>query len=212
MRMLWGGLIVVLLIGSSFACGSESTETGPSSTATPTSAPSPQFTATAPATTATSGISPVDASATASGPDGTYSGGAVSSLSLGQEAEVGDWRVKVVDVVLNADEIVYNHSEFNEVPQPGEQYVLVKIAAERIGVEASAFWADTTCVFVGGGGETFEIGWADVPEAMAETGDVAPGASVSGNLVFLVPSDQVSAGTLGLNAASSLKRLYFALD
>jgi hypothetical protein len=117
-------------------------------------------------------------------------------VPVGQEIQVGPWKVQVVDVVLDADDVVLNHNEFNETPQAGNQYVMIKIAATRTAERAAAFSMDMYCVFVGSGGNTFDAGYAAIPDSISETGEACRGASVTGNIVFEVASNQVAGGTL----------------
>lgn len=135
-------------------------------------------------------------------------------VSLGSEAQVGHWKAKVANVTLDATELVVNQSEFNEPPALGSRYVMVGIEATRTGGDAAAFWADTYCAFVGSGGGLYEAAFGDLPEAMVETADVEPGRSVSGNVIFAVPSDQVAGGMVVLRDAfeSESGDVFFAVD
>jgi Domain of unknown function (DUF4352) len=135
-------------------------------------------------------------------------------VPVGEEASVGPWKVRVQEVTQNADDIVYNHSEFNEPPQAGNRYVLVNLHATRTGEEAAAFRTDTYVEFIGSGGAVFDAAYADIPDAMSETGEVDTGDSVVGNLVFEVPSDQISGGVLRLSEAFSFEdvEVFFAVD
>jgi hypothetical protein len=56
---------------------------------------------------------------------------------------------------------------------------------------------------VGSRGTTFEAALADVPDSMKGTAEVAEGASITGNLVFEVASDQVPGGVLMMEEALS---------
>jgi hypothetical protein len=163
-----------------------------------------------PDTTAAGSAAPNSGDTTNSGYQGTRD----NPVPLGQEAQVGPWKVKVLEVTLDADDIVYNHSEFNEPPRAGSHYVLIKLEATRTGEEAAAFWVDTYYEFIGSGGETFEVAYADIPDPISETAEADPGASISGNLVFEVSSDQISDGTLRLSEAFSFEdvEVFFAVD
>lgn len=119
-----------------------------------------------------------------------------------------------VFVCLVATDFVLNHSEFNESPETGTQYVLIGLEATRTGREEAALWEDTYFEFVGSEGTAFQAGFADIPEAISDTSGALTGASVSGNLVFLVSSDQVSGGTLRLSEAFSFEDVekFFAIE
>ena len=127
---------------------------------------------------------------------------------------MGYWKVKVVSVTLDADEIVASQNEFNRPPQAEDQYVLVKVEATRTGGEPAAFWADVYCTFAGSGGSTFETTLADVPDSIKETAKASKDASVSGTIVFEVAADQVPGGVLVMKQSLSpdAGRLFFALQ
>lgn len=135
-------------------------------------------------------------------------------IPLGEEAQVGSWKVKVVGATLDATEEVLGYNEFNEEPEPGKQYVLIEAEATRTGEEAAAFWVDMSYVFVGSGGNTFDAGYADVPDSLSDSGEAYPGASISGSLVFQVASDQVAGGTLRMEESFSFEdtETFFAID
>jgi hypothetical protein len=150
--------------------------------------------------------------------DGQQTGGELGSrenpIPIGQEVQVGPWTVKVIETTLDADDIVYNHNEFNELPQAGNQYVIVKLEATRTGEEAAAFWVDMYYQFVGSKGNTFDAGYADIPDNISDTNEAYPGATISGNLLFEVASDQVAGGTLRLSEAFSFEdvEVFFAVE
>jgi len=216
-------LAAFLLVAAAVLIGCRSSvDEAPSSI--PATAAEPTVTTTtvapAPPETPSSGHHPDTTAADSAAPTATttiksgYQGNRDNPIPLGQEAQVGSWKVKMLEATLDADKIVYNHSEFNEAPQAGHQYVLIKLEATRTGEEAAAFWVDTYYEFIGSGGETFEVAYADIPDPISETGEAHPGASISGNLVFEVTSDQVAGGTLRLSEAFSFEdvEVFFAVD
>ena len=219
-RVVATALLITAVV--SVGCGSSSDQPssgGTSSTTVETTA-EPTITTTPPAPT------PPQTSSTGHGPEtaatgsttATAGGGEVgtseSPVPVGDEAQVGPWRVRVLDVVLDADDIVYNHSEFNEPPQSGNRYVLIELEAVRTGEETAAFWTDTYWEYVGSGGALSAPAFADIPDPISETPEAAPGASVSGYLVFDVPFDQIAGGRLRLSEAFSFEDVeaFFAVD
>lgn len=156
------------------------------------------------------GTTPPEEDTSKSGEPGTRE----NPIPLGEEAQVGPWKVTVVGATLDATALVLDHNEFNEAPAAGEQYVLIEIEATRTAEEAAAFWVDMSYVFVGAGGNTFEAAFADVPDAISDMGEAYKGASVTGNLVFQVPSEQVAGGTLRLEESFSFEdsEVFFAIE
>ena len=139
--------------------------------------------------------------------------GATPSLS-GKRPEVGDWKVKVVDSVLDATQIVTDENMFNDPPESGSQYVLVTIEATYTGEESSTFWVDMMYKFVGSRGNTFDSGMVVAPDSIVDDGEVFTGGTVSGNLAFVVESVQVSGGTLMIEEFVTFDktRVFFAVD
>lgn len=135
-------------------------------------------------------------------------------IPLGEEAQVGSWKVRVVGSTLDATQEVLGYNQFNEEPEPGKQYVLIEVEATRTGEDAAAFWVDMHYVFVGSGGNTFDAAPVSVPDSLSDTGEAYPGASIAGNLVFQVASDQVAGGALRLEEAFSFEETetFFAID
>lgn len=133
---------------------------------------------------------------------------------MGQEAQVGDWKVRVVSAALDATGAVLDANMFNKPPEPGSQYVLVGIEATYVGEESSTFWVDMSYTFLGGQGESFGAGVAVAPDSILDEGEVFADGAVAGNLVFVVTSDQVACGTVTLEEAFSLEktRVFFAVE
>lgn len=135
-------------------------------------------------------------------------------IPMGREARVGDWIVTVVGAELNATKTILDENMFNDPPDSGSQYVMVRVTATYAGGESSTFWVDTLCRFVGGRGDAYESGLAVAPDPILDQGEVFTGGVVSGNLVFKVASNQVTGGTLQLEDAFACDKdqVYFAVD
>jgi hypothetical protein len=135
-------------------------------------------------------------------------------IPVGQEAQVGDWKVRVVNATLDATHIILEENMFNNPPEDGNRYVLVLLEATYAGEESSTFWLDMMYSFVGGKGDAFGTAAVVAPDSITDEDEAFPGASVSGNLVFEVSSDQILGGTLLLEKAFSFDetRLFFAVE
>ena len=148
----------------------------------------------------------------------TDSGGAEGTrrdpIPLGQDAQVGDWRVRVVEAKLDATQSVLDENMFNDPPDAESQYVLVTLEAMYVGQESSTFWIDMMYSFVGDEGDPFAMASAVAPDSITNDGEVTKGGIISGNLVFLVASKQVSGGTLMLEETFSWDagRVFFAVE
>jgi hypothetical protein len=135
-------------------------------------------------------------------------------VPAGTEAQVGDWLIKVVGFTPDATAAVLEANQFNDEPGTGQQYVLVELAATYTGAESGTFWMDISDKLLGVGGNTFDSGMAVAPSPISDTGETFSGASVSGQLLFLADSDQVSGSLLILEESFSLDstRVFMALE
>jgi hypothetical protein len=171
----------------------------------------------------TSGLS---TATTSGGSAGTLGGGSTGDgqtggvgtrldpIPLGREAQVGDWKVKVVGAALDATQAVLDENMFNDPPDSGSQYVLISVEASYVGQATSTFWIDMLYSFVGSEGKTFSLAAAVAPDPITNAGEASAGGAISGNLVFMVASDQIPGGTLMLEEAFAWDkgRVFFAVD
>jgi hypothetical protein len=127
---------------------------------------------------------------------------------------VGDWKIKVANVVLDATQVVLDENMFNDSPEAGSQYVLVGIEAKYTGEGSSTFWVAMMYNFVGSKGNTFDSGMVVAPDSILDEGEVFSGGKISGNLVFVVDSAQISGGTLMIEEFIDFAetRVYFAVE
>ncbi|MGB4442142.1 MAG: hypothetical protein WBJ62_07960 [Coriobacteriia bacterium] len=138
-------------------------------------------------------------------------------LPVGTTAKVGDWEVTVTAVNKNANDAVAAANQFNEPPVEGSQYVLATVSAKYVGEESGTFWVDMSYKFYGSGGNTFDSGGQSMavpPNALSDAGETFPDASVSGDMVFEVPSDQIEGGAIIMESSFSMEdtRVFFALQ
>ncbi|NLE10957.1 MAG: hypothetical protein GX630_05580 [Actinobacteria bacterium] len=135
-------------------------------------------------------------------------------VPVGQEAGVGDWRVRVMDVSTDATQAILDENMFNDPPGPDERYVLITLEATYVGKDVGTFWIDILSTFVGDEGDTFSLASVVPPAPMTDTSEVAGGEAVSGNVVFAVASKQIAGGTLMLQDLLSREggRVFFAID
>ena len=130
---------------------------------------------------------------------------------LGTEAQVGDWTVKVVSANLNANTAVKGAIGYQD-PAPGDQYVLVNLEATYNGDKTDSFLVGLTYQIVGSKGNTFPPAEIGIDKSIEDTNEVYKGATVSGALVFEVPSDQIDGAVLDMLPTISLNdSTYFAL-
>lgn len=139
-------------------------------------------------------------------------------LPIGTTIEMGDWKLTVTDVALDATETVMSENEFNEPPADGRQFVMFGVEATYDGTDSGTAWLDFSWAIVGSGGNTFgdsgdmEDYCGVIPNDLNEAGEAFPGASVSGNVCFSVPSDQIEGSTIRIEELISFEdtRAFYA--
>lgn len=139
-------------------------------------------------------------------------------LPIGTTIEMGDWKLTVTDVALDATEAIMSENEFNEPPVDGRQFLLFGVEATYDGTDSGTAWLDFSWAVVGSGGNTFgdsgdlEDYCGVIPNDLNEAGEAFPGASVSGNVCFSVPSDQVDGSTIRIEELMSFEdtRAFYA--
>jgi hypothetical protein len=156
--------------------------------------------------TTASTAAPASSTTTTASPVGKTPGNPVPK---GQAAQVGDYSVKVTEVILNATQLIVAH--WPDAPQAGSQYVLVTLSATNTGsTTTDGFFllniASYKAFFYGSKGDRFQLG-GDGRMLLAMAGypdyyvDMPPGVAVSRSVLFEVPSNQVSGGRLELQNA-----------
>ncbi len=136
-------------------------------------------------------------------------------LPIGTTAKIGDWEVKVTEVNLDADELILATNEFNDPPSEGNRYVLADLEAKYVGDESGDFVWDMMYKFYGSGGNTFDgtDTFAVSPNPIHDAGETFPGASISGDVLYEVPIDQIEGGAIIMEALMlSDTRVFFAVE
>ncbi|MBN1630842.1 MAG: hypothetical protein JW990_13855 [Thermoleophilia bacterium] len=151
---------------------------------------------------------------TGDGSEATAGGTRREPVPVGQEAKVGNWRVRVTDVSTDATQAILDENMFNDPPGPDDRYVLITVEATYVGEDVGTFWIDILSTFVGDEGDTFSLASVVPPTPITDTSEVAGGEAVSGNVVFAVASKQIAGGTLMLQDLLSREggRVFFAID
>lgn len=122
------------------------------------------------------------------------------TAAIGEVVSVGVWDVEVTKLVKNADEILADPDLYNSKPR--HQYVLVTYRATYNGEERKADVAfDLTWTFTSSSSKVFDTSFATTPADDREwPGEARPGGTVRQQVVFDVPADQISGGTLTVEA------------
>lgn len=129
-------------------------------------------------------------------------------LPIGTTITMGDWELSVTDVNLDAAEEIQAENEFNDPPADGRQFVMWEIEATYTGDDSGEPWLDFSWGVVGSAGNTFDGGGMEdycgvIPNDIMEAGETFPGGTVTGNVCYSVPSDQVDGSTIRIEESFS---------
>lgn len=139
-------------------------------------------------------------------------------LDLGTAIQMGDWTFSITDVNLDATDEVLAENQFNDPPADGRQFVMFNVDATYEGEESGTAWMDFSMAIVGGKGNTFSSGSDDrcgvIPDGLRDHGETFPGGSVSGNVCFSVPADQLDGATIRVEESFSFddSRAFYTLQ
>lgn len=135
-------------------------------------------------------------------------------IPLGAAAQVGDWEMTVISVNPDAAELVAAENQFNDAPEAGNVFVMIKLSGSYLGEDSGSIFGNLAYKILGADGNTFAESCGVIPNALTDTGETFAGASVDGNLCFSVEQAQLDGALLILEEAFSLdsNRVFFALQ
>ena len=104
-----------------------------------------------------------------------------------------NWSVSVLSFNRNANDAIAAESQFNDPPDPGHVYVLVRVQGTYTGTGFGSMWIDLDFYAVGAANVLYEEVWrGSIPDELSDQPDVLSNGIVSGNVAFMVPSDEVN--------------------
>ena len=161
------------------------------------------------------------------------SAGATATAQAEQQASVGSsrdspvplaqslllstgWEITVLDFVPDATQIVLAENQFNDPPETGFRFAMVRVRATNVSADdpASAF-ADVTLKMVGSRNvayDTFDPGCGVIPNELDTFTDVFRGGSIEGNQCFQAGIDETGLVLIGESGFIDTERTFFALE
>jgi len=147
-------------------------------------------------------VSPGDTGATGADPGGFEGAGSCDApVAVGTEVALGNgWRVKVVSADLgpDANDKVAAANEFNDPPEAGMRFVIIKLSASYDGRDDTAtespFMGTTYSLFGSASVERSESdSFATAPEPVLDSSaELAAGGVAVGNVVIQVGADETN--------------------
>jgi hypothetical protein len=129
---------------------------------------------------------------------------------VGTTVEISDasgpiWQVTMGAANLNAGDAIAAENQFNPPADAGSQYVMVPVTYTYVGTKSGTPWISVRIVFVSAAGTTHEEKFVVAPTPISGIAEMYTGASATGNLVVMVPSQDVEKGTWGISTVLSDK-------
>ena len=102
-----------------------------------------------------------------------------------------DWEISVISFDRNANSEIAAENRFNDPPEPGHVYVLARVQAKYIGSSIGTASRDLRFYLVGNSNVFYEKAWIVTPDVLSNQPDALPGGTVTGNVQFMVPANEV---------------------
>ena len=134
-------------------------------------------------------------------------------ISLGDQVVVNDWKVQLTSVNKDAAKLVMGSDPYASPPASGERYLLINIKAIYVGDESGEPSSDLRIKIVGSNGNTFAKSCGYSEDNFDANGETFPGATVKGNLCFVVDANQIDGATVSIQGDYSAEdRKFISID
>ncbi len=107
----------------------------------------------------------------------------------------GEWTIQVDSVTPDGTQSVLDENSFNDAPEPGRQFFIATITTTNAGSAPATFDGNFRLRALGADGTTytaFRDACGVTPNEWDQDIEVAPGQSLTGNLCWSIPSDQIA--------------------
>lgn len=129
-------------------------------------------------------------------PDGSF------TMPFPKGTPVGNDQVTILlgDVQWDANALIYEENQFNDVAPAGQHYVLLSVSAQNLAdPDPIAMWLDVDVKFVAPDGRSFDSASAVIPGDLSDVGDLYPGGTGVGNVAFLLPDEVLGTGMFAVS-------------
>jgi len=137
-------------------------------------------------------------------------------LPLGSTVMIGtrgapEWEVTVGPATLNATDEVLAENRFNDAPEDGFQYALLKLTVTYVGETSATPWFDINVSYVGADAVTYRSSdySAVAPDKFSDINELFPGGTGSGNVVIAIPTETATEGTWRIGVSFGTDDIFF---
>ena len=134
-------------------------------------------------------------------------------IPLGKTAKVNDWELQIVTVNEDAFEVVSEQDPYATAPLSNEKFVLLEVRAVYQGNDSGDPNTDLRVKIIGSGGNSFSKVCSYTTETFLNNGETFPGATIRGNLCFVVEVNQIQGSTVSIQGDFSTEdRKFFSIQ
>ncbi len=123
-------------------------------------------------------------------------------IPLGAVTSYPEWEVSVISFTPNANNLIASSSPYNDLPDTGHVYVMVKVRGKYTGTSVGKMRYDLDYYMVGDSNTLYEPRRVATYHVLHEHPDILRNGMATGNLAFMVPSDEVSSLLLVISDGS----------
>ena len=132
---------------------------------------------------------------TTEAPEVGRSSSRANPIPVGTTVRLADWEITVIGTRPDSTAAVLAENQFNDPPVEGREFVIIETELTYVGTTSSIVFADTDFSAVGAGGITYGSNSDDwcgvIPDKLNEFTEVFTGGTLSGNLCYSVPTEDI---------------------
>jgi hypothetical protein len=113
---------------------------------------------------------------------------------FGEAVTIGDYELKVVDTTPDATQIILDENQFNEMPQPGNIFFMIRVEATYHGTSTGDAWDDLAFSVVGDqnlGYSTSNAECGVVPDPGYDAPELFTDGTAEFDVCWSVPAEEV---------------------
>lgn len=133
-------------------------------------------------------------------------------IAIGDSVLINDWELQITSVNKDALELVMDKDPYANPPPSKQKYVMIETKATYVGDESGEPSTDLRFKIVGSRGNTFSKSCSYAVDTFEDNGETFPGATIAGNLCFVVDAEQIIGATLSIQGDYLSDRKFVSLD
>jgi len=122
-------------------------------------------------------------------------------VPLGKMEQAGHvWAIQILDVNPDAWPVIKAENMYNDPPEKGKQYVMIRFKIKSIWDDPREPYGDLKFKYLGNDGIAYAGSCGVIPDDLYDVPEMYPGAITEANECFVVPSHAISGGSIVVDA------------